>query len=296
VFRPLDGVLLLDKAQGVSSNGALQTARRLFRAAKGGHTGTLDPMATGLLPLCFGEATKFSQTLLDADKRYTAVVRLGVTTTTGDAEGEVLTTSAVTVTPAAIDAVVAQFRGPIEQVPPMYSALKHAGRPLYEYARAGLEIERAPRAVEIYALNWSNLNQDTFEIEVHCSKGTYIRTLACDMGAALGCGAHLIGLRRTAIGPFGVEEGLSLVQLEQMSDEAERDQVLRPTDALLAALPCYPLPEALARLFGHGQTVTDPTAPQGDVRIYANNRFLGLAQVDHQGQIKPIRLVAFSGN
>ena len=202
IRRVVDGVLLLDKSQGVSSNGALQTARRLLNAAKAGHTGTLDPMASGLLPLTFGEATKFSQMLLDADKVYEAVVQLGVDTDSGDADGAVIATRPVAVDRAALEAVLTRFRGEIEQVPPMYSALKRDGKALYEYAREGIELEREARRVTIHALELLDFAGERFAIRVHCSKGTYIRSLAMDIGAALGCGAHLCALRRTAIGAF----------------------------------------------------------------------------------------------
>ena len=206
--RQVDGVLLLDKPRGLSSNHALQKAKRLFNAAKAGHTGTLDPMATGLLPLTFGEATKFSQMLLDADKSYEATVTLGVVTDTGDAEGQVLERQSVTADAQDIAAALNAFRGEIEQIPPMYSALKRDGRPLYEYARAGIELERAPRRVVIHALEMldGGLDGSSFGFRVRCSKGTYVRTLAMDIGRALGCGAHLSALRRTAIGPFGLDE------------------------------------------------------------------------------------------
>jgi tRNA pseudouridine55 synthase len=212
--RTVDGVLLLDKPQGQTSNGALQTARRLYNAAKAGHTGTLDPMATGLLPLTFGEATKFSQMLLDADKAYEATVRLGIETDTGDAEGRPIASAPVSVTPDEVARALSLFTGEIEQVPPMYSALKCAGKPLYEYARAGIEIERAPRKVRIHALEFVALEGDAFRIRVDCSKGTYIRTLAIDLGRALGCGAHLSALRRTRIGPFAVDAAVTLAALE----------------------------------------------------------------------------------
>uniref|UniRef100_UPI0035ADC3C5 tRNA pseudouridine(55) synthase TruB n=1 Tax=Thauera aminoaromatica TaxID=164330 RepID=UPI0035ADC3C5 len=234
VRREVDGVLLLDKPQGMSSNGALQTARRLLAAAKAGHTGTLDPMASGLLPLTFGEATKFSQMLLDADKTYEAVVRLGVDTDSGDAEGKVLATRPVAVDRAALEAVLERFRGEIEQVPPMYSALKRDGKALYEYARAGIELERAARRVVIHALELLDFAGERFTIRVHCSKGTYIRSLAMDIGAALGCGAHLAALRRTAIGAFDLSGALTLEALEA-AGEGGRDALLAPVDALVAA-------------------------------------------------------------
>ena len=229
-------MLLLDKPQGLSSNTALQTARRLFNAAKAGHTGTLDPMATGLLPLTFGEATKFSQMLLDADKTYEAVVQLGVETDSGDAEGSVVATHPVAVDLAQLEAVLARFRGEIEQVPPMYSALKRNGKALYEYARAGIEVEREARRVTIHALDLLDFGGDRFTVRVACSKGTYIRSLAMDIGAALGCGAHLSALRRTRIGPFDVADAVSLDTLEACAAEA-RVGLLASADTLVAVYP-----------------------------------------------------------
>lgn len=229
--RRIDGVLLLDKPIGASSNAALQRTKWLFNAAKAGHTGTLDPQATGLLLLCFGKATKFASALLDADKVYRATVRLGVTTETADAEGAVLETRSVEVSQAQVQQALLQFTGEIEQVPPMYSALKRDGKPLYEYARQGIELERPPRRVAIHELRLLSFGGDQFEIEVACSKGTYIRTLAADIGEALGCGAHLSALRRTRIGDFDVSDACSLDQLAQM-DESARDGCLLPVGAL----------------------------------------------------------------
>ena len=233
VRRPVHGVLLLDKPLGLSSNDALQKAKWLLRAEKAGHTGTLDPLATGVLPLCFGAATKFSQLQLDADKRYEAVARLGVTTASGDAEGAVMLQRPVDVAPADLDRIHGNFLGPIRQTPPMYSALKKDGKPLYEYARAGIQIERAQRAVSIHALNLELQRDNTLRIVVTCSKGTYIRTLAEDIGEALGCGAHLISLRRIATGDYALVQCVSLDQLQAMS-EADRLARLLPVDALLS--------------------------------------------------------------
>ncbi len=237
--RPVHGVLLLDKPLGLSSNDALQKVKWLLRAEKAGHTGTLDPLATGVLPLCFGAATKFSQLQLDADKNYEAVARLGAKTSTGDAEGEILCERAVAVTPAQVQAVAAQFLGAISQVPPMHSALKKDGKALYEYARAGIEVERAARAVHIHELNivlmplsLDGKDFNAIKIVVKCSKGTYIRTLGEDIGEALGCGAHLTALRRTATGHFGLAGCVTLAAFEAM-DEAQRLQCLLPVEALL---------------------------------------------------------------
>ena len=238
--RPVHGVILLDKPLGLSSNDALQKVKRLLRAEKAGHTGTLDPLATGVLPLCFGAATKFSQIHLDADKSYEATALLGVTTSTGDAEGEVLKQREVEVSDAQLAQVQALFTGFISQVPPMHSALKKDGKALYEYAREGIEVERAPRQVDIkhLALSWVEPTGaspgPSIRLEVTCTKGTYIRTLAEDIGEALGCGAHLIALRRTATGSFTQQDALTVPKLETMS-ETERDQCLLPVQALLAS-------------------------------------------------------------
>src|SRR5215468_790287 len=233
--RRIDGVLLLDKPVGISSNAALQRAKRLYRAEKAGHTGTLDPLASGLLPICFGEATKFAQALLDADKAYVARLRFGVTTTTGDADGEILATRPVEISQQEIDAVLSTFVGRIAQVPPRHAALKHEGRKYYEYARRGIEIPRSARPVEIHAIDVLSWQTPDLEISIRCSKGTYVRVLAEDLGAALGCGAHLAALRRTATGGFVLADAHAFETLEAVSD-ARRDAVLLPVDALVAAL------------------------------------------------------------
>ncbi len=295
VRRVVDGVLLLDKPQGLSSNAALQTARRLLGAAKAGHTGTLDPMASGLLPLTFGEATKFSQILLDADKTYEAVVQLGVETDSGDAEGAVVATRPVAVGAAQLEAVLARFRGEIEQIPPMYSALKRDGKALYEYARAGIEVERAPRRVCIHALDLLSFDADRFTLRVACSKGTYIRSLAMDIGTALGCGAHLCGLRRTAIGRFRADEAVTLAQLEAAA-EAERDRLLAPVDALVADFPALELDADAARGLLQGRVLSLATGPSGEAgkisRVYGPAGFLGLGQWQDDGRLAPRRLIA----
>ena len=265
--RPVHGVLLLDKPLGLTSNGAVQRLKRLYRAEKAGHTGTLDPLATGLLPICFGAATKFSQVSLDADKRYRATLRLGITTTTGDAEGTVRERQAVDVDRARVAAACARFVGRIEQCPPMHSALKHEGRPLYSYARAGVEIERASRPVTIHAIDVTDGQGDCWTLDVRCSKGTYIRTLAEDIGAALGCGAHLQALHRTASGPLRVENARSIDALEALA-EAARDALLLEPDALLVEWPMVRLESAEAGRFLSGlrRRVTLPDAPH--VRVY----------------------------
>ena len=293
-FRKLkqrvDGVLLLDKPKGLTSNAALQTCRRLFNAAKGGHTGTLDPLATGLLPLCFGEATKFTQTLLDADKTYEAVIQLGVTTDTCDAEGRVLKQKTVAVSLADLTSVLARFAGVIEQVPPMYSALKRDGQPLYKLARQGIEIERVARQVEIHALQLRHFDGAQLGITVSCSKGTYIRTLAADIGEVLGCGAHLAGLRRTRIGPLDLSRAVTLEKLESLP-QPERDALLFPADTLLDGLPRIDLDETAARRFNQGQTQPVTETPAGLCRVYGEERFMGVGQVA-AGLLAPQRVVA----
>jgi tRNA pseudouridine55 synthase len=265
--RALHGVLLLDKPIGWTSNDALQKAKGLLRAEKGGHTGTLDPLATGLLPLCFGAATKFSQASLDADKTYRATLRLGRRTSTGDREGEVVETRPVRVERAAVAAACARFVGAIEQLPPMHSALKHQGRALYDYARAGIEVERAARRIVIHRIDIVDWHDELLVIDVACSKGTYIRTLAEDIGAALGCGAHLDALRRTGSGGLRVDDAVTIEALAAM-DEAGRAARLLPADVLLAAWPAVHLPgdEAGRFLTGLRRRVTLADIPA--VRVY----------------------------
>lgn len=295
--------MLLDKPLGLSSNDALVRAKRLLRALKAGHTGTLDPLATGLLPLCFGEATKFSQDLLEADKTYEAVVRLGQTTTTGDAEGDVVTERAVTCNRAALDAAIVRFTGVIEQVPPMYSALKKDGKPLYEYARAGQTVERAARTVTIHVISLlaETLNGSEapgFTMRVTCSKGTYIRTLAEDIGEALGCGAHLTALRRTGVGDLTLDGAVTLEQIDAQPDDA-RPAMLAPVDALLQRCPLVHLDDAAMGRFLQGQRIAQRDLP-ADVaiaeevlaRVYGGQpvRLLGVARM-REGALRPERLV-----
>ena len=265
--RQVHGVLLLDKPLGLSSNDALQKAKRLYRAEKAGHTGTLDPLATGLLPLCFGAATKFSQISLDADKTYRATLKLGVTTTTADAEGEVLQRRDVNVSREQLQAACIRFTGEIDQVPPMHSALKRDGKALYEYARAGIEVEREPRRVTIHAITIVAGHGDEWTLDVTCSKGTYIRTLAEDIGEALGCGAHLAALRRTASGALTLEGACTLEQLGAMS-EAERDAMLKAADALLEDWPVVRLDAEGAGRFLSGVRRRLPLADAAHVRVY----------------------------
>jgi tRNA pseudouridine55 synthase len=290
------GVLLLDKPLGLSSNQALQKAKWLLRAEKAGHTGTLDPLATGVLPLCFGAATKFSQLHLDADKTYETTVRLGVTTTTQDAEGEVVSTRPVACTEAQVDEVLRRFTGPITQVPPMHSALKKDGKALYEYAREGLEVEREPRHVTIYKIDLLEADLQGLEpflrLRVHCSKGTYIRTLGADIGEALGCGGHLKALRRIATGPFTQDETITLPALEAM-DEPQRLKALRPCEALLDGHEPITLDEENAGRFLSGLRRRGPwhDAPYAAVYAERPRALLGTAHVK-AFELIPTRLLS----
>jgi tRNA pseudouridine55 synthase len=289
--RALHGVLLLDKPVGLSSNAALQRARRLFNAEKAGHTGTLDPLASGLLPLCFGAATKFSQVSLDADKRYTATLGLGRTTTTGDLEGSTVEQHAVRASRAEVDAVLPRFIGTLSQRPPMHSALKHEGRALYEYAREGVEVERAARLITVHAIDVLAFEDNLLVLDVRCSKGTYVRTLADDIGAALGCGAHLAALRRTACGALRVEEAVALDTLEALTP-AERDALLLPPDVLLADWPAWRLSADEAARFLTGLRRRVDAADMPRVRVYGPDaRMLGAAHIA-AGELIPDRLLS----
>jgi len=278
--KPLHGVVLLDKPLGWTSNDALQKAKGLLRAEKGGHTGTLDPLATGLLPLCFGAATKFSQASLDADKAYRATLRLGQRTASGDAEGAVIEQRPVACDRAAIESALAHFTGDIDQRPPMHSALKHEGRALYEYARAGIEVERAARRVVIHRIDIVDWQSPDLVIDVSCSKGTYVRTLAEDIGAWLGCGAHLVALRRTGSGALRLEDAVTLEALAAM-DESGRESRLLPADRLLASWPevCLPDDEAGRFLCGLRRRVALADMPQVRVYAAAPRAFLGSAHI-----------------
>lgn len=293
------GILLLDKPTGITSNTALSRAKRVLGIKKAGHTGTLDPMASGLLVLCFGEATKVSGFLLDGDKRYQATIRLGLTTSTDDAEGEVLDTQEVPpVDVQGLEAVLGEFRGPIEQVPPMVSALKHQGQRLYKLARAGQVVERAARSVTIHTLELQSLQRlDTqglavtdLVVDVQCSKGTYIRALARDIGGRLGCGGHLVALRRTASAPFGIEEAIDLVALEATDQAAARAR-MKSADHALVGLPALGLSAAEAARVMLGQAVEVVDSPVGLVRLYSDGGFLGIAEVMVDGLLKPRRLM-----
>lgn len=285
-------MLLLDKPLGFSSNQALQKAKWLLQAAKAGHTGTLDPLATGLLPLCFGEATKFAHYLTDADKTYIATIKLGVTTSTGDAEGEVLLSQPVYLTESQFTLACQQFVGEISQIPPMYSALKHEGKALYEYARAGIEIERKARTVTIYSIMLNSFAHDVASITVTCSKGTYIRTLAEDIGSLLGCGAHLIGLRRTATANYQIADAMTLDQFEAMTTE-QRESILMPADSAIQHLPAVVLDSDCTHYLQQGQSVwRSGIIPQGLLRLYTEQQvFLGLGELADDGRIAPKRLI-----
>jgi tRNA pseudouridine55 synthase len=289
----IDGILLLDKPVGVSSNAALVQSRRLLGAAKAGHTGTLDPLASGLLPVCLGEATKFTGLLLNADKTYEAVVALGAATTTGDAEGEVVSTGDVSGVGPCLEPVLQQFLGRQSQMPPMYSALKHKGRPLYTYARGGEVVERAARAITVHALEVQAFEGATLRIRVRVSKGTYVRTLAHDIGARLGCGAHLKGLRRTQIGELTVDGATTLEQLGALPPQ-ERRSLLRPTDMLVRSYPRLDLGAPWDAAIRRGQRVPAPAdLGPGLVGLYdREGAFIGLGEVCDPGEVAPRRLVS----
>lgn len=289
--QAVDGVLLLDKPAGMTSQTAVTRVKRLFNAAKAGHTGTLDPMATGLLPVALGEATKFAAALLDATKGYRATVRLGTTTSTGDLEGEVTAQHPVTADRGQIEGALAQFRGNIVQTPPMWSALKVAGKPLYRYAREGKDIERAPRPVTITTLTLAGVQGVDLDLVVECSKGTYVRVLAEDIGRALGCGATLAGLRRTRVGAFGIADAMGLDALSELAERAGR---LLPADALLAGVPALALDRDETDHILNGRPIDCGRAPLGAlVRLYGPDQaFLGLGEVGPAGRLHPRRLVA----
>jgi tRNA pseudouridine55 synthase len=304
VWKTVNGIVLLDKALGASSNQALQQVRRVYKAAKAGHTGTLDPLATGLLPLCLGEASKFAQGLLDADKTYTARLCLGVMTATGDAEGVVLERKAVKINQTQVNQVIASFTGTIEQIPPMFSALKHQGRPLYELARQGIDVERAPRSVTIYSLKVLGLNfvsdvisgagEAWIDIEAKVSKGTYIRTLGQDIGAALGCGAHLSALRRTAVADWTIEDASTLDALQAL-DERGLQAKLLATDAMLDSLAVVNIDKVQQVLFSNGgrvriEAIGAENKSDCSVRVYRDDKFLGVAALKN-GVLHPIRLI-----
>ncbi len=294
--RDVNGILLLDKPSGITSNDALQQVKRLYFAKKAGHTGSLDPLASGVLPICMGEATKVSAFLLDSDKRYKVRCQLGIRTATADAEGEVLETRPVgDYSPAQVEAVLEEFRGSIEQTPPMYSALKHQGQRLYKLARQGVEVERQPRPVEIYELSLGSQGEDWLEISVHCSKGTYVRTLAEDIGNRLGCGAHVTALRRTAVGPYRDDGLVTLERLKELKETnmPAMDELLLPIESALSQWPDIDLSTDAAFYLQQGQPVLVPHAPtSGWVRLYEGNRsFLGMGEILDDGRVAPRRLM-----
>lgn len=297
--RDIDGVFLLDKPQGMSSNDIMQKVKRLFQANKAGHTGALDPLATGMLPICLGEATKFSQFLLDADKRYVVTAKLGERTDTSDAEGQIVETRAVNVGTAEILSALDTFRGSILQVPTMFSALKHNGRPLYEYARQGITVAREARPITIFELNFIEYEAPYLTLEVHCSKGTYIRTLINDLGEALQCGAHVTMLRRIAVANYPTEKMMTWDELQRLSERQDLsllDAHLLPTDSAVAKLPALYLTAEQSRAIGFGQRLkfTNRQQLQGQVRLFsAENLFLGIAQIGQDCVIRPVRLVNY---
>jgi tRNA pseudouridine55 synthase len=295
--RNVHGILLLDKPAGVTSNAALQTVKRLYRARKAGHTGSLDPLASGLLPICLGEATKVSGFLLDADKYYWVLCRLGEKTATGDAEGEVIERRSVDgIDAAAIESVLDRFRGPIEQIPPMYSAVKHQGQRLYKLARQGVEVERKPRSVVIHELRMERYDAPELEVVVRCTKGTYVRTLAEDIGEALGCGAHVAQLRRLGVGPYGEAHMITLDELQALAEQGlgALDERLLPLESALTQWPEVRLSADAAYYLLQGQPVLVPRAPtSGWVRLYGSEqRFLGMGEILDDGRVAPRRLLS----
>ena len=295
--RDIDGVFLLDKPQGMSSNDIMQKVKRLFQANKAGHTGALDPLATGMLPICLGEATKFSQFLLDADKRYVVTAKLGERTDTSDAEGQVVETRPVNVETSQILTALEQFRGDILQVPTMFSALKHNGKPLYEYARAGITVEREARPITIFELNFIKYQAPFLTLEVHCSKGTYIRTLVDDLGEVLGCGAHVTVLRRTAVADYPAEKMMTWDALQALAEQGDLDQHLLPIDTAVSKLPALKLNAEQSKGIGFGQRVkfANEAKLRGQVRLFSDkNIFLGVALIDDNNVIRPQRLITQS--
>lgn len=295
--RDIDGVFLLDKPQGMSSNDIMQKVKRVFQANKAGHTGALDPLATGMLPICLGEATKFSQFLLDADKRYVVTAKLGERTDTSDAEGQVVETRPVNVETSQILTALEQFRGDILQVPTMFSALKHNGKPLYEYARAGITVEREARPITIFEINFIEYQAPSLTLEVHCSKGTYIRTLVDDLGEVLGCGAHVTVLRRTAVADYPAEKMMTWDALQALAEQGDLDQHLLPIDTAVSKLPALKLNAEQSKGIGFGQRVkfANEAKLRGQVRLFSDkNIFLGVALIDDNNVIRPQRLITQS--
>jgi len=303
--RPINGVILLDKPTGISSNDALQKVKRIYFAEKAGHTGALDPLATGMLPICLGEATKFSQFLLDSDKRYRVIAKLGERTNTSDSDGEVVETRPIDVDLAKLEACIEKFRGESDQVPSMFSALKYQGKPLYEYARQGIEVPRESRKITVYEIILHRFEGDEIEMEVHCSKGTYIRTIVDDLGEMLGCGAHVTMLRRTEVANYPYENMVTLEQLNELLEQAHReekaprellDPLLMPMDTAVEDLPEVNLNAELTNLVQHGMPVQVLGAPEGTpLRMTSGDErlFIGVAEVNADGKVAPKRLVVF---
>ena len=303
--RPINGVVLLDKPTGISSNDALQKVKRIFFAEKAGHTGALDPLATGMLPICLGEATKFSQFLLDSDKRYRVIAKLGERTDTSDSDGEVVETRPVDVSLEKLEECIDKFRGESDQVPSMFSALKYQGKPLYEYARKGIEVPRESRKITVYEIVLHRFEGDEVEMEVHCSKGTYIRTIVDDLGEMLGCGAHVTMLRRTGVAKYPYEKMVTLEQLNELLEQAHRDEIapkelldplLLPMDTAVEDLPEVNLNAELTNLVQHGMPVQVLGAPEGTpLRMTSGEEklFIGVAEVNKDGKVAPKRLVVF---
>ena len=304
--RPVNGIVLLDKDTGMSSNFALQRVKRLFNAQKAGHTGALDPLATGMLPICLGEATKFSQHLLDSDKRYLVTAKLGVRTDTSDSDGEVVSTKPVEFTQVQLDEALEQFRGDIKQVPTMFSALKYQGQPLYKYAREGITVPREARPITVYDLKFIKLEGDELTLDIHCSKGTYIRTIIDDLGELLDCGAHVIMLRRTHVADYPYERIMTLEQLQAIAEKSEPedeqrfdelDQHLLPMDTAVARYPEVNLPIALLESVMQGQAVQCANLPENQlvrITLGESNLFVGVGEMNNKGLLQPKRLVVLS--
>ena len=309
--RAINGVLLLDKPYDMSSNSALQKVKRLYFAQKAGHTGALDPLATGMLPICLGEGTKFSQFLLDTDKRYQVTAKLGVRTTTSDIDGEVVSEKPVNVTPEQLNAALESFRGTTQQVPSMYSALKYQGQPLYKYAREGIEVPRESRAITVFELTLLRFENDEVELDIHVSKGTYIRTIVDDLGELLGCGAHVADLRRSAVGNYPMDKMVTMEQLETLLEQAEQqeispstllDPLLLPMTTACDGIPAVFVDDMSANFLRHGNPVQAPNAPaEGLVQVFIGDdiisgEFIGVGHIDEDGLVAPKRIVVIEPN
>jgi tRNA pseudouridine55 synthase len=293
--RPVDGIFLLDKPTGQTSNAALQTVKSLFYAQKAGHTGSLDPLASGMLPICFGEATKFSQFLLNSDKHYTVIGKLGEKTETADAEGEVIETREVNVTAEQVAAAVEAFRGETQQIPSMYSALKHNGTPLYKLARQGITVEREPRTIFVHDIVLKRFSDNEVELDIHCSKGTYIRNIIEDIGESLGCGAHVTYLHRNFVGDLKAEDMISLDQLEKEweADKMSINAHIQSVDLTVLHMPVVNLDRDMSFYFLQGQSIFIPQCTENEYRVYSDTEeFLGVGYIDEEGQLAPKRLIS----